>query len=71
MKEVKFDCVYILQFNNLQNRQAEGKESVAYKYYEIQDSSLKMYQECHADVLASIAKEYVPFVELSEEQLCK
>lgn len=42
-------------------------ESVAEKYYKMQDVNHDDYVQYHADTLKSIAKQYVPFVELGEE----
>ncbi|CAG2195963.1 unnamed protein product [Mytilus edulis] len=52
--------------NAIVNKNINGK-SVAEKYYAMGDMKQKEYMQYHADTLQSIAKQYVPFVELGEE----
>lgn len=40
---------------------------MAEKYYAMGDMKQKEYMQYHADTLQSIAKQYVPFVELGDE----
>ncbi|XP_071171553.1 transient receptor potential cation channel subfamily M member-like 2 [Mytilus edulis] len=56
--------------NAIVNKNINGK-SVAEKYYAMGDMKQKEYMQYHADTLQSIAKQYVPFVELGEELTMK
>lgn len=63
------ECIHYnvsLRFFFFQNKKINGK-SVAEKYYAMGDMKQKEYMQYHADTLQSIAKQYVPFVELGDE----
>ncbi|XP_076102526.1 transient receptor potential cation channel subfamily M member 2-like isoform X1 [Mytilus galloprovincialis] len=52
---------------NVENAESQRSELVEEKYYKLNFQSSDEYKIFHADLLESIAKEYVPFVELGND----
>ncbi|CAG2188702.1 TRPM2 [Mytilus edulis] len=67
------DCLVIYKGStekdrvNVENAESQRSDLVEEKYYKLNFQSSDEYKIFHADLLESIAKEYVPFVELGND----